>query len=84
MSMLPVWIVSSLNGKLGIQCPYKDCGGKAVVSRQWGQPRLVPRGDKDSHDAPEPLFVMVVGRSCTYCSRSSQVPERFKGGRPRG
>jgi hypothetical protein len=54
------------------------------VSRQWGQPRLVPRGDKDSHDAPEPLFVMVVGRSCTYCSRSSQVPERFKGGRPRG
>lgn len=78
MSKLPVWIVSSLNGKLGIECP--ACHGKAVVSRKWAQPRMVERHDKD---AQEKLFVMIVGRSCTYCSKTAQVPERYKGGRPR-
>lgn len=76
MSKLPVWIVTSLSGKLGIKCPQKDCGGKAVVSRKWAQPRM--------YEQPDGQLVMIVGRSCTYCFQTAQVPERYKGGRPRG
>jgi len=81
MSMLPVWTVKNLTerngptnrGKLGIECP--ACHERAVVSRKWAQPRMVEGKDGE---------VMIVGRSCTYCSKTAQVPARFKGGKERG
>lgn len=78
MSMLPVWKVTDLGpGKLGIQCPQEDCKGKAVVGKKWAKPRLA------KHHSTE-QDIMIVGRPCTYCFKTAQVPENFKGGKPRG
>lgn len=81
MSMLPVWRVSKvkiyLNNSrqrvvaLKIRCPRKDCGLAMYVSPTWADPLY--------HDK-----TLIVGRSCPYCMRTAQVPERFPGGRERG
>lgn len=59
-STLPVWQAErgEARGTLNITCPYKDCGGKAVVNaKKWKESR--------------PDFI---GRSCTYCFRTARLP----------
>lgn len=68
---MKVWIVTRLNGKLGIQCPYKDCRGKAVVSRLWLRSFKVDNADKQSK-------ITIRGRACTYCFRASEIPEEMR------
>lgn len=57
---LKPWLTTSLDAnKLGIECPHKECGGKAVVNKKkWLN-----------------LKREYVGRSCTYCFRTSRVPD---------
>ena len=60
VSSLPVWLVTRLGPqKIGIQCPRKDCKGKAVVSRKWLR------------------RTNIIGRVCTYCFKTSQVPKEM-------
>lgn len=66
--MLPIWIVIPIDNKLGIECPYKNCGGKALVSRRWLKPRAQNLSDGSK--------LVIIGRSCTYCMRTSRIPER--------
>lgn len=65
----PRWNVTRLGpGKLGIQCPRKDCHEKAVVSVRWLRPKFYERSDGQQ--------VMIRGRSCTYCFQASAVPDK--------
>lgn len=71
---LPIWQIVRLDGKLGIQCPRKNCRGKAVVSRAWLNPRRVVTSSGDTRDETE---TTIRGRSCTYCFRAAEIPEEF-------
>jgi hypothetical protein len=57
LSTLPLWKLVDLgSNKLGIQCPRKECGGKAVVNKKrW----TAQNG--------------FIGRSCTYCMKTSRI-----------
>lgn len=61
VSKLPTWKVKVVGGKLGIECPNKECKGKALVARTWLRSR--------------PEFI---GRSCTYCFKTFQIPEGMR------
>lgn len=67
-SRLKPWKVENIGNKLGITCPY--CGGKALVSRQWGKPRTYKCHDES--------IVFIVGRSCTYCFKAAKIPTKGK------
>lgn len=81
MSMLKVWQVRKTSIHVGpkpvralqITCPH--CESRAYVSKAWAEPHYYDKGDEK---------VLIVGRSCTYCMKTAQVPEKFKGGKPRG
>lgn len=62
--MLPIWNVTKLpKGQLGIECPRKDCQGKATVNRQkWLKGEAISEPTTKS-------------RACTYCFRAARVPE---------
>ena len=59
-STIPFWIVKALGpNKIGIECPRRDCGGKAVVNKKkWYK--------------AQPNFIT---RSCTYCFKANRIPE---------
>lgn len=59
------WLATAMDrGKLGIQCPDRDCGGKAVVNRKrW----LESKPDYAT-------------RSCTYCFKTFKVPDKLRKG----
>lgn len=67
-SGLPYWITTKLpDGKLGLQCPRTDCGGKCVVNKKkWTAPRTYQMQGK---------VVKILGRSCTYCFKANAIPD---------
>lgn len=69
-SALPYWEVTRFpNGaKVGIKCPRKDCGGKALVSSKWLEPRT-----HEMHDGGK---LVIIGRPCTYCFKTAQIPKK--------
>jgi hypothetical protein len=70
--MLPEWKTTDLGaGKLGIECPRKECGGKAVVNkRKWIKAHV--------HTFHDNSKLVIWGRACTYCFRASGVPEHLR------
>lgn len=65
------WKVVRLpKNRLGIQCPRKDCQCKAVVSKSWLKNRQYEKNSGEKHT--------IIGRSCTYCFRSSLIPEELR------
>lgn len=85
LAMTEVWQVRKPTGPhkrglrethLDIECPY--CGWSALVDKEWAAPKRVPLNDGTGGS------VLIVGRSCTYCSKTPQLPERAPGGKPRG
>lgn len=75
MSALRVWKVKKAPNKdeLIIICPH--CKERAIVGRQWADPRMTASAQGGEH--------MTVGRPCTYCFATSQLPENAPGGKPR-
>lgn len=61
---MKTWKIQAVDGKLGLTCP--NCGGKALVSKKWRQPRTYTR--------PDGSKVVIVGRSCTYCFKTARLP----------
>lgn len=68
--MIPTWKVVRLEKrKLGIQCPRKACGKKAVVTRDWLRLEVkVGEQTKTYHTRP-----------CPYCFKTAEIPEEFRG-----
>lgn len=64
-SKLKPWSIEKVGGKLGITCPH--CGGKALVSKRWKQPR--------TYECWDGSIVLIVGRSCTYCFKTARIPK---------
>lgn len=66
-SSLPLWLMKNLGAnKLGIECPRKGCGGKAIVNKKkWLHSRTVENADGSKTD--------IIGRSCTYCFKTARI-----------
>jgi len=64
-STLPFWITAQgEGGTLRITCP--RCGGKALVNKKkW----LTYRSEEGR---------TFIGRSCTYCFKTAQIPEAMR------
>lgn len=77
MSMLQVWKVKRGNHPrtLIITCPH--CDQPAEVKKSWANPRMTNNLISEGEH-------LTVGRPCTYCFATSQLPENAPGGKPRG